>query len=60
MDKKDRPIQQTISHSPAFDGVGNGTNGNGKNGDAHAVVDGDPTRLEAPDGVSEKTVVRKW
>lgn len=31
-----------------------------KNGGSAAVVNGDPTRLEAPDGVSEKAVVRKW
>lgn len=24
------------------------------------VVNGDPTRLEAPHGISEKAVVRKW
>lgn len=32
----------------------------GKNGGGAAVVNGDPTRLEAPHGVSEKRVVRKW
>lgn len=31
-----------------------------KHGGGASVVNGDPTRLEAPHGVSEKAVVRKW
>jgi len=56
--------KQAIEHRGNSNGAGV-NNGRGdtqldKNGGAAAVVNGDPTRLEAPHGVSEKSVVRKW
>lgn len=55
----DKPIthQDSISDGTALDGRRNTPP---EKAVGHSVVNGDPTRLEPPDGVSEKTVVRKW